>query len=82
MDFILGQIILFAGNFTPRGWLACNGQQLQIAQYQALFSILGVSYGGDGMRSFALPNIPPVKAENGAQLNYLICIEGMYPSRE
>ena len=48
MDTILGTIILFAGDFAPLGWAYCNGDQLSITQNQALFSILGVSYGGDG----------------------------------
>jgi len=53
----LGTISLFAGNFAPRGWALCNGQLLSIAQNQALFSILGTTYGGDGIRTFALPNM-------------------------
>jgi microcystin-dependent protein len=82
MEFYLGQVVIFAGNFAPRGWLLCNGQLVQIQQNMALFSILGTTYGGDGQKTFALPNIPAVKAENGAQLNYLICAEGVYPSRD
>jgi len=42
---------------TPRGWALCNGQLLPIQQNQALFSILGTTYGGDGIRTFALPNL-------------------------
>ncbi|MEO2106505.1 MAG: tail fiber protein, partial [Actinomycetota bacterium] len=44
----LGEIIIFAGNFAPRGFAFCEGQILQISQNQALFSLLGTMYGGDG----------------------------------
>lgn len=53
----LGAIVLFCGNFAPRGWALCNGQLLSIAQYSALFAILGTTYGGDGQRTFALPDL-------------------------
>jgi microcystin-dependent protein len=53
----LGQIIMFAGNFAPSGWALCNGQLLPISQNAALFSILGTTYGGDGITTFALPNL-------------------------
>lgn len=53
----LGQIVMFAGNFAPRGWALCDGQRLQINQHQALFSILGTTYGGDGRTTFALPDL-------------------------
>lgn len=53
----LGEIILFAGNFAPRGWALCNGQILPINQNQALFAILGTQYGGDGRVTFALPDL-------------------------
>lgn len=57
MDPILGSIFLFAGTFAPRGWALCNGQLLSIAQNQALFSILGTTYGGNGVTTFALPDL-------------------------
>ena len=53
----LGSIILFAGNFAPRGWAFCNGQILSIAQNTALFSLLGTTYGGNGQTTFALPDL-------------------------
>ena len=56
-DLYLGEIILFAGNFPPRTTAFCNGQLLPISQNQALFSILGTTYGGDGRTSFALPDL-------------------------
>lgn len=57
MDPFIGQVILFAGNFAPRGWAFCNGQLLQISTNTALFSILGTTYGGDGRTTFALPDL-------------------------
>jgi len=53
----IGQIALFAFGFTPRHWAQCNGQLLPISQYQALFSLLGTKYGGDGRTNFALPDL-------------------------
>jgi microcystin-dependent protein len=48
---------MFAGNFTPQGWATCNGQVLSIAGNEALFSLLGATYGGDGQNTFALPDL-------------------------
>lgn len=53
----LGAIFLFAGNFAPRGFQLCNGQILPISQNTALFSLLGTTYGGDGVQTFALPDL-------------------------
>lgn len=57
MEPFIGQIMLFAGNFAPRNWAFCNGQLLSISQNQALFSIIGTIYGGDGRTTFALPDL-------------------------
>lgn len=57
MEPLIGQIMMFAGNFPPRGWAYCNGQLLAISQNTALFSILGTTYGGDGRTTFALPDL-------------------------
>ena len=53
----LGEVRMFCGNFPPKNWALCNGQLLAIRQYAALFSLLGVAYGGDGVQTFALPNL-------------------------
>ncbi len=53
----LGEITPVAFNFAPRGWALCNGQILQINQNTALFSLLGTTFGGDGISTFALPNL-------------------------
>lgn len=52
----LGEIRIFANNYAPRGWMFCEGQILQINQNQALYSLLGTVYGGDGVTTFALPD--------------------------
>lgn len=53
----IGEIRLFAFGKTPRGWMACEGQLLQVQQNQALFSLLGAKFGGDGKVTFALPDL-------------------------
>jgi microcystin-dependent protein len=53
----IATIIMFGGNFNPRGWALCNGQLLSIAQNTALFSILGTTYGGNGQTTFGLPDL-------------------------
>jgi microcystin-dependent protein len=53
----IAAILLFAGNFAPRGWAFCQGQILSIAQNTALFSLLGTTYGGNGQTTFALPDL-------------------------
>lgn len=53
----MGQILLFAGDFAPKGWAFCDGQLIPIAQNTALFSILGTAYGGNGQTTFALPDL-------------------------
>lgn len=56
-EFYVGQIMLTGFNFAPRGFALCNGQLMAISQNQALFSLLGTQYGGDGRTTFALPNL-------------------------
>lgn len=53
----LGEIRLFAGNFAPAGWALCNGQLLPISENDALFTLIGTTYGGDGEETFALPDL-------------------------
>lgn len=57
MEVYIGMIFLFAGNFAPKGFQFCQGQLLAIQSNTALFSILGTTYGGDGVRTFALPDL-------------------------
>lgn len=57
MDAYISEIRVFAFGLIPKGWAACNGQLLPIAQNQALFALLGTTFGGDGRTNFALPNL-------------------------
>lgn len=57
MDGFLGEIRMFAGGFAPRGWMECDGRILNIRDHSPLFSILSTKHGGDGIRSFALPDL-------------------------
>ena len=112
----IAEIKLFAGNFEPRGWMFCEGQTLPISSYQALFSLLGTTYGGDGRTTFKLPDLrgrapmhpgtinpesnypglgtpingtkvskgddnSKVATKSTIRINYIICINGLFPSR-
>lgn len=71
----LGSIVMFAGNFAPRGWAFCAGQTLSIAQNSALFSILGTTFGGNGTTNFMLPDLQgraPVGTGQGAGLSNIV----------
>lgn len=57
MDEFIGIIKLFAGTYAPKGWMFCDGTLLRISQNSALFAILGTTYGGNGVDTFALPNL-------------------------
>jgi microcystin-dependent protein len=77
MDEMMGTVKLFAGNFAPKGFMACDGTLIPIQTNTALFSILGTTYGGDGKATFALPKLQaPIEG-----LMYIICTMGIYPSR-
>ncbi|MCW2758588.1 MAG: tail collar protein [Nocardioidaceae bacterium] len=83
----IGEIKLVSFNFPPRGWAFCNGQLLPINQNQALFSILGTMYGGDGQTTFALPNLKGrtmihagngyVQGQNGGAESHTLTINEM-----
>ncbi|MFD2784119.1 phage tail protein [Hymenobacter rubripertinctus] len=57
MDNYLGEIRIFGGTFPPVGWQFCSGQLLSISENEALYTLLGTTYGGDGQNTFALPNL-------------------------
>lgn len=72
MEPTLGEIRMFGGNFAPRSWALCQGQLLPINSNQALFSILGTTYGGDGRTTFGLPDLrgrTAIHAGNGPGLS-------------
>jgi microcystin-dependent protein len=57
MDPFVAEVRIFAGNFAPKGWATCDGQILPISQNTALFSLVGINFGGDGRSTFGLPNL-------------------------
>ena len=57
MPPFIGEIRMFAGNFAPQGWMFCEGQTLPISENDALFTLIGTMYGGDGEETFQLPNL-------------------------
>ena len=68
----VGEIRMFAGNFAPRGWAFCDGQLLAVSQNDALFSLLGTIYGGDGRTTYGLPDLRgriPIHAGSGPDLS-------------
>ena len=70
-DPFLSEIRIFSINYAPKGWALCNGQLLPINQNQALFSLLGTTFGGDGRVNFALPDLrtrTPIHFGNGHTL--------------
>lgn len=74
MTPFLGQLMLASWNYTTQGWAQCNGQLLPINQNTALFALLGTTYGGDGIRTFGLPNLQgrtPVSFGSGIVLGQM-----------
>ena len=83
---LVGQVIFFAGDFAPEGWLFCDGKSLSINQYPALYSILYETYGGDMKNNtFRLPDLrdlePKLKKNGLSGPRYIICVNGFYPRR-
>jgi len=88
-DAYIGEIRMFSFGWAPKGWMLCQGQTLHIAQFQALFALIGNFYGGDGATTFQLPNITPMPVAGGhangkpyPPMNFAICINGIFPSRD
>lgn len=73
-NFYIATIMLFGGPFEPRNWKFCNGQLLAISEFQAMFSIIGNIYGGDGRTTFALPDLrgrAPIGMGQGPGLSHI-----------
>jgi microcystin-dependent protein len=86
MDALLGEVRLLpvtppAGSTLAQTWLPCDGRLIALDnQSDALFSLVGTVYGGDGIKTFGLPNLAHVTVSKGPPLPYWICISGQYPS--
>lgn len=57
MEGVIGEVRMFSGNFAPNAWMFCDGSLISIAEQQALYSVIGTTYGGDGVSTFALPDL-------------------------
>jgi len=78
MDFYIGQIVLFPYKRSYlNGFVLCDGSLLPISQNNALFSLIGSMYGGDGRNTMAVPDLRNASPASGLQ--YYICINGIYP---
>ena len=75
-EFFIGQIMMAGFNFAPKFWALANGQLLPINQNQALFALIGNTYGGNGQTTFALPDLRHLAPDH---MTYMICIEGAFP---
>lgn len=94
MEPFIGQIQYFPWYFAIRDWAFCNGQLLSVKQYPALYSLLMNIYGGDGINTFALPDLRKFKApgleyqvgeklpDGSPYMKAFIALNGIYPSRD
>jgi microcystin-dependent protein len=94
LEPFLGEICQYPYNFAPKYWLPCHGQIMSIIHNQALFSLLGTTFGGDGKYTFALPDLRPKDEkrnviqlqvgdmyEGKPYMDYYIAVNGIYPPR-
>ncbi|MCB0898849.1 MAG: tail fiber protein [Actinobacteria bacterium] len=79
MDSFLGQVLLLPYDFPAQGVMYCEGQVLAIRDHVSLFSLLGARFGGDGVTTFALPDLTGKEPADG--LRYCIVMHGSYPAR-
>ena len=78
----IGQVSTFSLGFCPVGWAPTDGRLLTIAQNDALFALIGTTYGGDGQTNFAVPNTSAIATlAPGAKLTRCIALQGIFPSR-
>jgi microcystin-dependent protein len=79
-DLFLGQLIAVASQFCPYGTLESKGQMLSIADYSALYSLMGTTYGGDGQENFALPNLS--EKAPASTMRWCLVTRGIFPTRD
>ena len=93
---MMGSISTFAGYYAPMGFMDCDGRLLQVKDYPALFSILSTTYGGDGVKTFALPDLRPFANDGQPDTGrhrrvdwnelkmprQVMCVNGIYPTRD
>lgn len=78
MDLTIGQLIPLPTQFVPTNTLLCNGQLVSIADYTVLFEAIGTTFGGDGISTFGIPNVPPLKPLNGPPINWFMPYNGIW----
>ena len=76
-EFIVGAIIPFPYMFVPVNMVDCDGKEYLVAQYEALFTLLGNTFGGDGVSTFCVPNLKGY--EPNPNVHYVIATQGLYP---
>lgn len=81
VEVLWGGLQLFAFDFAPKWFMKCEGQNINIVENQGLFSTLGIKFGGDGYKTFALPDFREVKIA-GQSINCCIATQGIYPQRD
>ncbi len=82
MDPLLGDIELFAFDYAPMYWMCCEGQTLNINSYQALYTLIGTKFGGNGTTTFCLPDLRNSLPMKNMGMHYCIAVMGIYPSRQ
>ena len=95
LDPFIGEVCQFPYSYAPKGWAYCHGQMMPIQANQALFSLLGTTYGGDGRTTFNLPDLRPKDAngnviqlevgdihEGKVFIESFIALQGIYPPRD
>ena len=89
MAEMIGEIAEFVGNYRPSNFLDCDGEELLIKDFTALFSIVNARYGGDGKTHFKLPDLRPPDPTGHhnrqwivGQPRWVICFRGLFPSRD
>lgn len=79
MEGTIGEIRMFAGSYAPKDWAFCEGQLIEINSNNILFAIIGTNFGGDGVKTYALPNLQKQAPEG---IKYMICVMGQFPMRD
>lgn len=79
MEQLIGTIQLFAFNYPTYGWMLCDGRLLEIKNYGPLFALIGKKYGGDGVKTFAIPNLKNANFRTDTFANWYIATEGYFP---
>ena len=80
MEAFIGTMLLVGFNYAPQGWSICDGSMMAIRDNTPLFALIGTTYGGDGKTTFGLPDLR--KQVPGGIGHYLICVNGIFPSRQ